>query len=280
MGDLGGGLRKIDIGSRVRQIASGSDRPDLVWVPISTLVVNDAYQRPILGKGWRQIERIAAAFDWAMFGPVVVAPVGNRFALIDGQHRAHAAYLAGHDEIPAMVVEMSAVEQARAFAAMNTAVTRMSAHNVFRAALAAREPWAVEADAAVSDAGCRLMPYANSAASKKPGEIYSVTLIRRHIEAGEGEVVTACLSAIRATDEEGVRDCYEGALLKAFFAAVASNIQFLRRIDLARFCRETDLLAVAIIAAAQAAATRRPKGTILRAMLVEALVDALQCERA
>lgn len=266
-----GGLRKIDIGARVRRVAATSDVPALIRVPIASLVVNDTYQRPILRQGWRQIEKIAENFDWAMFGPVVVAPVGTRYALIDGQHRAHAAYLAGHDEIPAMVVEMTAVEQARAFAAMNTAVTRMSAHNVFRAALAAREFWAVEADTAVADAGCRLMPYGNSALKKKPGEIYSVTLIRRHIEAGEGEVVTACLSAIRLADQEGVRDYYEGTLLKPFFEAVASNVQFLRRIDLGDFCRANDLLTFADSAAAQSAATRRPKGAILRAMLIEAL---------
>ena len=38
------------------------------------------------------LRRIAEQFDWRLFAPVIVAPIeGGLFAVIDGQHRTHAA---------------------------------------------------------------------------------------------------------------------------------------------------------------------------------------------
>lgn len=266
------GFRKIDIGKRVRQPQPSGDAPEMIMVPIRSLLINDAYQRAITGQhGWKHIEAIAANFDWALFVPVVVAPVGDGFALIDGQHRAHAAYLAGYDDIPAISVEMSPTEQARAFAAINTQVTRMSSLNVYKAALAAREPWALDADCAVSNAGCRLMTFNKSTTDKRPGEVYAVTLIQKHIKAEEAEVVTACLAAIRKSDDVGVCEYYHNAVLKGFFEAVSSNVQFLRKLDLVEFCRQNDLLEIHEDAGKESAQSRLPKAPIFRRRLISAL---------
>ena len=134
--------------------------PMLEWLPIRKLVVDDRYQRPLTGTSWAAIRKIAGAFHWSRFAPVLVAPVeGGLYAIIDGQHRTHAAALCGFTSVPAMAVHMTAREQASAFTWVNGQVLRINQHQVYRAALAAGEDWALRCRDAVEAAGCRLMTY-------------------------------------------------------------------------------------------------------------------------
>lgn len=128
--------------------------PMLQWLPLDRLVIDEAYQRP-LGRGnWKSIESIASNFQWSRFAPVLVAPIqGGLFAVIDGQHRTHAAALCGLTEVPAMVVQVGIEEQSRAFAWVNSQTVRVTMFHIYKAALSAREDWAVRSDAAVSGGG-------------------------------------------------------------------------------------------------------------------------------
>src|ERR1700691_6134591 len=47
--------------------------PMLRWLKITDLVVDPDYQRPIIGKGRQNVDRIARAFSWSCFAPVVVS---------------------------------------------------------------------------------------------------------------------------------------------------------------------------------------------------------------
>ena len=86
---------------RPKSISVGA-APMLQWLKIADLVVDPVYQRPIVGNGRRNVDRIARAFSWSCFAPVVVSPIeGGRFAIIDGQHRTTAAALVGLDSVPA-----------------------------------------------------------------------------------------------------------------------------------------------------------------------------------
>lgn len=117
--------------------------PMLQWLPISSLVVDDGYQRDLKAGNWKAIRRIAAAFSWSRFSPVFVAPVeGGLYAIIDGQHRTHAAALVGIDTVPCQIVQMDPREQAASFAAINGLVTKVTIWNIYKAALAAGEAWA------------------------------------------------------------------------------------------------------------------------------------------
>lgn len=119
--------REIQIGSREIIAAPAEPAPDLKWLPISDIVIDEAYQRPLLRSNWKAIEKIAREFKWSRFTPVLVAPVeGGKFALIDGQHRTHAAKLRGLPVVPAMIVPMSAEEQAMAFAHVNGNVIKIT----------------------------------------------------------------------------------------------------------------------------------------------------------
>jgi hypothetical protein len=58
--------------------------PMLQWLRIEDLLVDPAYQRPVVGQGRRNVMRIAKAFSWSCFSPVVVSPIeGVKFVIID-----------------------------------------------------------------------------------------------------------------------------------------------------------------------------------------------------
>lgn len=217
------GLRKIDIGTRPKVIGKLLERPELTWVAIASLRLDDRYQRGLGAKNWQAIERIAAGFDWARFTPVLAAPVENGlFAIIDGQHRTHAALMRGHSHVPAMVVAMDTAQQASAFAAVNGDVMAITAFHVYKAALAAREAWALQSRDAVEAAGCRLMTYPLGPAQRKPRQIMTIGLVRGHVAAGRAEVVTRALAALGLSAQAGEVFAWSAAILKPWIDIVAT----------------------------------------------------------
>ena len=125
-------------------VVSGA-APMLNWLRISDLVIDPAYQRPIVGKGRKNVDRIARAFSWSCFAPVVVSPVeGGKFAIIDGQHRTTAALLVGLESVPCQVVVAARDEQAAAFKAINGITTPISRMALHAAGLVAGESQAKE----------------------------------------------------------------------------------------------------------------------------------------
>lgn len=217
-------LRPIDIGGRATVAASPGPAPMLQWVPVDRLVIDETYQRPLGKANWAAIQKIAANFVWSRFRPLLVAPVeGGRFAVIDGQHSAHAAMLCGIREVPAVAVQVGVAEQANAFAWVNSQSIRVTLFHIYKAALSAREDWAVRADAAVSAAGCRLMPYAKTQSDKKPREVFAIGMIRKAIEAGQDTAVTAALAGIVAAPRLSASvSSYTDYLLQPWLGAVAA----------------------------------------------------------
>src|SRR3984885_2712674 len=144
--------------------------PMLQWLKIEDLVVDPAYQRPIVGNGRRNVERIARAFCWSCFAPVVVAPVeGGKFAIIDGQHRTTAAALLGFDSVPCQAVIAAREEQAAAFKAINGTTTPISQMALHAAALVASEPWAVQLAHVCACAEVELLRYPVPTDKQAPG---------------------------------------------------------------------------------------------------------------
>ena len=173
--------------------ASLGAAPMLQWLKIADLVVDPAYQRPIIGKGRRNVERIACSFSWSCFAPVVVSPVeGGKFAIIDGQHRTTAASLVGLESVPCQIVIASGPEQAAAFKAINGMTTPISRMALHAAALVAGEPTAVRVADICARAEVELLRYAVPCENQRPGQtmaagaIYSC--IRRY---GDDTVITA-----------------------------------------------------------------------------------------
>lgn len=214
--------RTIDISDMATVKPASQPAPQLTWVEIGSLVIDNRYQRPLNSSNKAAIRRIASEFRWSRFSPVLVAPVeGGQYALIDGQHRAHAAALCGYERIPAMVALVAPEEQALAFIEINTRQIRVSGHIVYRAALTAGEGWAIQCRDAVEAAGCQLMTRNNITKNdKKAGQVFAIDLIRKLIEGGHGRAVTAGLAALMEYDQDAVAN-FTDTLLRPFLTAAA-----------------------------------------------------------
>lgn len=204
-------------------------QPMLIWAEIDRMVIDRRYQRAITGKGRAAIQKMADGWDWRKYQPIIVAPSeGGTLAVVDGQHRVHAARLVGLETLPAMTVPMTLREQASGFAAINRDRISMSGNQIYRAELAAGTDWAVACRDAVEAAGCELATSNPSSISKKPRVIYGVSLIKRMVANGEGEAVTAGLRAITQSDQRDQVMAYSGPVIKPWLMALARNQRFLR----------------------------------------------------
>ena len=175
--------------------------PKLGFVAIADLIVDPDYQRPISRAGRSNITRIARAFDWAKFSPIIVAPclvpgLTGRLAIVDGQHRTLAALMRGFERVPASTIEASRAGQASVFAAVNGNVTRMSPLNIFRAGLAAGDPEFVEIDRVCRAAGVRVAPYPKAAHLMDAGETLSAAVLRRLMRQHGAEVLGLALACL------------------------------------------------------------------------------------
>lgn len=217
------GHRSIDVSGFDPVEVTVRGAPELAFVHIADLIVDTRYQRAIEKRGRANILKIAARFDWAMFSPLMVARrEDGKFAIIDGQHRAHAAALVGIEELPAMVSDLTLKQEAAAFSWINGTVTALTANQIFKAALMAFEPWAVQCDAVVSRAGCTLMQYNASAANKRPGQVFCIGMVRRFVEAGQSAELATVLQGIAASGVASDIRYYNGWGLSALVPAVAA----------------------------------------------------------
>jgi hypothetical protein len=172
---------------------SAGAAPMLQWLKITDLVVDPAYQRPIIGRGRQNVDRIARGFSWSCFAPVVVSPVeGGKFAIIDGQHRTTSAAILGFDSVPCQIVIAAREEQAAAFKAINGTTTPISQMALHAAALVANEPWAIRIAHVCACAQAELLRYPVPTDKQAPGQTMAVGAIARCLKQyGEATVITA-----------------------------------------------------------------------------------------
>lgn len=259
--------RQIDITGMQPCTPKTQPAPQVTWVDLASLVIDDRYQRPLGRRNFEAIQRIAADFRWARFSPVLVAPIeGGQYAIIDGQHRAHAAALCGFEKIPAMVALVAPDEQALAFIEINTSQIKVRSHTALRTALSANEPWALDCKAAVEAAGCVLMTSSNvGKESKKAGWVFCINLIRKLVEAGNAQAVTDGLASLLQSDGVGP-DHFADAILRPWLTAVVETGA--PRAALDRALMISDLLAAKDAADQFAKQTGKPRAETLRRAFV------------
>lgn len=128
--------------------------PKVIMLPFDKLVIDTRYQRVILAAGRSNIRHIVENFDWMHFQPILVSPVGDgTYAVVDGQHRAIAAY--NHPdvgEIPAAVVELDPKQQAHVFAEINSRIVKVNALEIYWARYASGDEDAQQIMDCVEDA--------------------------------------------------------------------------------------------------------------------------------
>jgi len=113
-------------------------------VPVSSLRIDASYQRRVSRGGERTMRTMAKAFSWARFGAICVAPYGDDYVIIDGQHRAIVAASLNIEHIPAVITTADYVSQADSFIGINNIRTGVGPIDRFRARVAAREEDALE----------------------------------------------------------------------------------------------------------------------------------------
>lgn len=245
--------------------------PQLEWLPIARLVVDDAYQRRINKDGQQHVRNIALAFDWRLFAPVLVAPAeGGVYAIIDGQHRVHAAALRGLERVPCQIVQADAAWQARAFSAMNgRQMIRLAPYQVHRASLASGDKAAQQVETVLKRAGCSIST--NVAADKLArGETVAVQTIYRLIRtegAARAELVLTCIAQVG----EGNPGLLNALTIGAYAAAWRARPDIAAAQDLLDWLDDFDL------AAAHAAALLISGSSVVRReALAQAIIDFVE----
>lgn len=234
-------FRAIDLAGLSAVTVQAQALPILQWVDIDQIVIDTRYQRELGPRNLKAIQTIADSFDWMQFSPVLLAASeGGKFAIIDGQHRAHAAALCGFQAVPAQIVTASPKQQARAFAGVNATVTPITQHHVYRAALAAEEAWALRCREVVEAAGCRLATSNPSGKDRKPRVIYQLGTVRNMIVVrGQAEALGFVLRGLTAFDTVGRVALYTDYVVRPMVEAVHSDPSLLA-VDLAAFCAKRD----------------------------------------
>jgi len=253
-----------------KSISAGA-APMLQWLKIADLIVDPAYQRPIVGNGRRNVDRIARAFSWSCFAPVVVAPVeGGRFAIIDGQHRTTAAALVGFDSVPCQIVIAAREEQAAAFKAINGITTPISRMALHAAGLVAREPWAIRLADICIRAEVELLRYPVPVDQQAPGQTMAVGAIAQCLKRyGEETLITAlqCVTQT-ANNQPGV---LSARLIKALCDVLDSDQERRDRgLDLLEAFDTIDLAAIQSASAVDAAVKKISR--------VQAMADRIRLE--
>ena len=120
-----------------------------------------------------------------------------------------------------MIVLIAVAEQASAFIEINRARVNVTPLNIYRAALASGEEWAVAARGAVAAGGCELMDTNRSTKDKKAGQVFNVGFIRKLVERGAAGSITTVLGALRQVDSMGNVALYSDYVLGPLMSAAA-----------------------------------------------------------
>lgn len=202
-------LRRIKAINRgATKPATLGPKPELRWIKVHKLRVNDEYQRGMGERSMRLIRKIIGQFDWARFHAPVVVQItpdtgqdDDTYEVLDGQHSATAAASHGAiPEIPCIVVTADTLtEKAQAFVGLNKDKIQMTPVQVFWAQVAAGDEDALDVLEGARAAGAtivkRMPPYGDF----ETGETVSVsTLLKIAKRGGAGFVRLALEPGVMA----------------------------------------------------------------------------------
>lgn len=218
---------------------------NFMWVDIDQLRIDPSYQREMREASVKRIREIAGGFTWRLFRTIMVARVAPQvYAVIDGQHRVMAALLAGLTKVPAELVVADRAQQAAAFSAINTRVTRVHSMGAFRAEVAAGDPDAIAIQEACLAAAVRVLSYPVQRASQQVGDTMSIGALRQVYKASGADVLTLVLRCITSGNKPR-----PGAVSSAAIQGIHDSIKnapawLAKRDTLPAVFADTDLLAI------------------------------------
>ncbi|MEK7342466.1 MAG: DUF6551 family protein [Pseudomonadota bacterium] len=196
--------------------------PVLQYLSPAQLQVDATYQRSIEnGQSRNLIAKIAREWDWQLCGVLVVSRRGDEgLFVVDGQHRQQAALIRSDiSQLPCVVeTYASAQEEAAIFAKLNRQRTPLKALDIFKAAVAGKDPEACKLMSLISQAGLQLATSSNNV-DQAPGSIGNIGGIRE-AKRSYGDKVT--LKALRV-----LRQAFDGQVLRyagTLFGGIAGAI--------------------------------------------------------
>ncbi|SER58408.1 DUF6551 family protein [Rhizobium sp. NFR03] len=171
--------------------------PELAWVPVTAIRIDDSYQRELKEK---RVTQILSDFTWAHFGSVMlVRQSDDTFTCFDGQHRVEAARR--HPsiiEVPAAIVELDQPrDEAGAFLGVNVNRTAISTVEKYHAGIEAGDPDMMAVCTLLEEAGCEVI--ARHGIKPAANRTAAVTAVQRSIKTyGDAAVVSACRTLVAA----------------------------------------------------------------------------------
>lgn len=183
------------------------------WIPTDHLYIDPIYQRAIMSAGTKNIFGMVEGFSWSLFAPLIVAPRDkNKFAIIDGQHRAIAAVThGGITKLPCLVLRCSIADEAKAFAVINGMVTKVHALMIFRARVAAGDRQAKTLAAVCADGGAKIAPYPKT--NCDAGETMAVGTLLVCLEKFGRDVLVEALKTVTKTGDGNPGLLREGVIM-------------------------------------------------------------------
>jgi hypothetical protein len=194
-------------------------RPQLEWIAIAAVFVDNNYQRALKPT---LVDKILRRFSWAKFGAIVVShqPDG-RYSVVEGQHRLKAAEL--HPEIaevPAVVVSHEDVAgEAQSFLAINRDRMAVTSVEQYWAGLTAGDETALAVSKVLHSAGCDVVP---ETGHYRPNLTNSIGAVERCLKRyGDGATRRALLVIRAAWPDEP--KALRGILITALSRIIRAN---------------------------------------------------------
>lgn len=169
----------------------------LMWVAVADIYVNPRAQRD-LRPGWAA--QIAADFDPDRFSPPLLSKHGNKFYVVDGQHRIEAMRLMGWEDqqIQCWVYDdLSEAQEADLFLWHNNR-KQVNAFDTFQIAVVAERSNETDIDRIVRAKGLKI-------ASGQPGGISATGALRKVYSHGEGVLARTITICNNAYGDEGLK---------------------------------------------------------------------------
>lgn len=200
--------------------------PELAWLPIDRLDVDPAYQRSVEStRSKHLIAKVAQEFRWARFGVVLAAKNGDRWTVIDGQHRVMACKLRGDiTHVPSVVFPQTTVAEAAAdFVAVNRDRVAVNPLSIHKAMLAAGDPRAKEVETLCTVNGVKICRYPVPANKLKPGETLALSTILSMVR-NFGPTVAGRVLRLLARVYDGQSGRINADYIKAVLKVVTSGV--------------------------------------------------------
>lgn len=203
---------------------------ELMWVELGDLFIDPKYQRPISANGEKNIRQVIENFSWSLFSPIVICKrERGKYAIIDGQHRAIAALThGGIAKVPALCINGTAHDEAKAFSVINGAVTAITPSQLWYARVIAGDQNTVLLDRLLNELGIRILRSTLPENKMKAGDTSAIVALEKFYKKFKAGVLTNALKWVMLTGK-GNPGYLRGPIIQAHCEILAEHPEWYAR---------------------------------------------------